>query len=292
MLHMDTVFLVNYLLVVDSGSIAEAARRLDLTSAAVAQQIHTLEREFGAKLLARSGRTVRPTPAGHRLIDVSRPLLRGFEAMKAVVSDETVTGELRLGTINTALHSIIPDVMAAFTLAFPQVKVLIRFDTSMALFRALQANELDAAICLHPPFSIGKSFAWAQLREEPLVVLAPQAWSHLSAHELLRGKPLIRYDRNLGGGKQADRYLQKHRIVPVERFELNSLIAIAMMVERELGVSLMPDIASPLTASLNVKKIALPAKSETRRFGVLWPRGGAHERVVQGLISAAVVVMQ
>jgi DNA-binding transcriptional LysR family regulator len=170
--------------------------------------------------------------------------------------------------------------------------VLIRFGTSMELFRALQANELDAAICLHPPFPIGKSFDWAQLREEPLVVLAPTAWSHLSAHELLRGKPLIRYDRNLGGGKQADRYLQKHRIVPLERFELNSLIAIAMMVERELGVSLMPDISSPLTAALSVKKIALPAKSETRRFGVLWPRGGAHEPVVQGLISAAAIVMQ
>jgi DNA-binding transcriptional LysR family regulator len=289
---MDTIFLANYLLVVDSGSIAEAARRLDLTSAAVAQQIHALEREFGAKLLARSGRTVRPTPAGHRLIDASRPLLRGFEDMKAVVGDETVTGELRLGTINTALHSIIPDVMAAFALTFPQIKVLIRFGTSMELFRALQANELDAAICLHPPFPIGKSFDWAQLREEPLIVLAPRAWAHLSAHELLRGKPLIRYDRNLGGGKQADRYLRKHRIVPVERFELNSLIAIAMMVERELGVSLMPDISSPLTATLNVEKIVLPAKSETRRFGVLWARGGANEPVVQRLISAAELVMQ
>jgi hypothetical protein len=54
----------------------------------------------------------------------------------------------------------------------------------------------------------------------------------------------------------------------------------------------MPDISSPLTATLNVEKIALPAKSETRRFGVLWPRGGVHEPVVKGLISAASIVMQ
>jgi hypothetical protein len=46
-----------------------------------------------------------------------------------------------------------------------------------------------------------------------------------------------------------------------------------------------------MTASLKVAKIALPARSETRRFGVLWPRG-AHECIVQGLISAAMIVMQ
>jgi DNA-binding transcriptional LysR family regulator len=288
---MDTIFLANYVLVAECGSIAEAARRLDLTAAAVAQQIHALERDVGTRLLARSGRTVQPTAAGHRMIEASRPLLRGFKGLKAYVNLEAGAAELRLGTINTALHSIIPNVMAAFGPVYPQVKILIRFDTSMALFRALQSKDLDAAICLHPPFSIGKSFAWEQLREEPLIVLAPQAWSHESAHELLRGRPLIRYDRNLGGGKQADQYLHKNGIVPIERFELNSLIAIAMMVERELGVSLMPDIASPLMGHLKVAKIALPVPSQKRRFGVLWMRGSAQECIINGLVSAAAKAM-
>jgi DNA-binding transcriptional LysR family regulator len=284
---MDTQFLANFLLVVDTGSFAEAARRLDLTAAAVAQQVHSLERELDARLLARAGRTVRPTEAGYRLIERSRTLLHELADLKIHVNDKQSAGELRLGTINTALHSIVPDMMAVFAATYPHVKVTIQFNTSMELYRSVQSGELDAAVCLHPPFAMTKDFAWEQLREEPLVVLAPLCWSTRDAHELLRNEPLIRYDRTLGGGKQANRYLRKHGIVVRERFELNSLVAIAMMVERCLGVSLLPDTASPLTASLRVARIALPDETEKRRFGIIWQRSSVRQRAVGGLIDAA-----
>jgi DNA-binding transcriptional LysR family regulator len=60
---MDTKFLDSFVTVVDHGSIAEAARRLNLTPGAVAQRVRALEEEIGAALLIRSGRTVRPTEA-------------------------------------------------------------------------------------------------------------------------------------------------------------------------------------------------------------------------------------
>ena len=55
-------------MVVEHGSIAEAARRLDLTAAAVAQRIRALEAEIGARLVCRSGRFVRPTEAGTAIL--------------------------------------------------------------------------------------------------------------------------------------------------------------------------------------------------------------------------------
>jgi DNA-binding transcriptional LysR family regulator len=45
------------------------------------------------------------------------------------------------------------------------------------------------------------------------------------------------------------------------------------MVDRGLGVSLAPDIASPITRGLRIARVPLPMPSEPRRFGVLWPRG-------------------
>ncbi|HEX7915417.1 LysR family transcriptional regulator, partial [Rudaea sp.] len=47
---MDTQFLHTFVSVVERGSMAAAARVLDITPAAVAQQIRTLEREFGVPL--------------------------------------------------------------------------------------------------------------------------------------------------------------------------------------------------------------------------------------------------
>jgi len=288
---METAYLHSFLLVVESGSMSEAARRLDLTPAAVAQQIRTLERELDAPLLARAGRTVQPTEAGHRLVSRARSLLREVGEIKALLGSDADGGELLVGTINTALHSLLPDILARFVTAHPDVKVFLKSETTAALYKAVQQGELDAAVCLYPPFALAKTFNWTLLREEPLVLLAPRRLAARDPHELLRTSPLIRYDRSLGGGKQADRYIRAAGIVPQERFELSSLLAIAMMVDRGLGVSVVPDIASPLLEGQRVAKIALPLSPEARRFGILWLRSSARLRLIQGFVECASTVI-
>jgi DNA-binding transcriptional LysR family regulator len=288
---METAYLQSFLLVVESGSMSEAARRLDLTPGAVAQQIRALERELNAPLLARAGRTVQPTEAGHRLVQRARTLLREVSDIKALVGSEAAGGELVIGTINTAIHSLLPDILARFVKTHPGVKVYLQSGNTATLYKAMQQGELDAAVCLYPPFALAKTFDWALLREEPLVLLAPSRLARRDPHELLQTSPLIRYDRNLGGGKQADRYLRSAGIVPQERFELSSLLAIAMMVDRGLGVSVVPDIASPLLDGQRIAKIPLPLPSETRRFGVLWLRASPRLRLIHGLVESAGLVI-
>jgi DNA-binding transcriptional LysR family regulator len=118
-------------------------------------------------------------------------------------------------------------------------------------------------------------------------LLAPARFAQEDPHELLRREPFIRYDRTLGGGKQADQYLRAARIVPRELFELNALMAIAMMVDRGLGVSLVPDIVSPMTSALSVARLALPVRTEPRRFGMVWQRASPRARLIQGLRQCA-----
>jgi DNA-binding transcriptional LysR family regulator len=71
---MDTEFHKTFVIVVEGGSIAEAARCLNLTPASVALRMRTLEKEFGARLLVRSGWTVTPTEAGRALTELGRNL--------------------------------------------------------------------------------------------------------------------------------------------------------------------------------------------------------------------------
>jgi DNA-binding transcriptional LysR family regulator len=283
---MDTAYLNTFVLVADGGSMSEAARRLDLSPAAVAQQVRVLERELGTPLLARAGRTVVPTEAGQRLVDRARVLLRDVDQLKSNVNDASTAGELHIGTINTALHSLLPDVLAGFVQRFPAVRVHIRSAMTAELYDAVRRQEIDAAICLHPTFSLPKTLCWEQLREEPLTVLVPQRLARRQPRELLAGEPFIRYDRALGGGKQADRYLRRAGIVPRERFELSSLAAIAMLVDRGLGVSLVPDAAT-LWPGLRVARLPLPDAGEIRRFGIVWERRSLRARLIQGLVDSA-----
>ena len=111
---MDTRFLESFVAVVENGSMAEAARRLNLTPAAVAQRIHALEDDIGARLLARSGRAMRPTEAGAAILGRARHLVQDIRDLKSIASDETA-GELRLGAVSTAISGMLPAVLKPMT---------------------------------------------------------------------------------------------------------------------------------------------------------------------------------
>ncbi len=103
-------------------------------------------------------------------------MLRDSEDLKAVANDEGVAGELRLGAGTTALTGVLPDILVRTVARFPQISVFIKPGYSADLYRAVEKGELDAAVVLEAPFTLHKSCGWLLLREEPMVVLAPQAW--------------------------------------------------------------------------------------------------------------------
>ena len=90
------------MLVVELGSIAEAARRLDITPATPAQRLRTLEKAAGTPLILRAGRTVKPTTAGTRIVDRARAILHEIRGLKPEASDTDLpAGPLRLGATPT-----------------------------------------------------------------------------------------------------------------------------------------------------------------------------------------------
>lgn len=289
---METQFLNTFVTVVDQGSMAAAARVLNVTPAAVAQQLRTLERELGATLIARVGRTVSVTEQGSRILERAREMLRAVADLRSVANDSAVSGELRLGACPTALAGMLPDVLARMVDAFPQINVFIKPGYSVDLYRAVEAGDLDAAVVLQAPFPLPKTCEWLLLREEPLIVLAPKSMAGRDPHELLATQPLIRYDRNQWGGRQADDYLRANGIVPRERFELNALNAIAVMVDRGLGVSLVPDWAQPWPEGLQLTRIPLPNPAVPRRIGIVWSRSSVRVRLVTVLLQESKKAMQ
>lgn len=288
---MDTQFLNTFVNVVERGSMAAAARVLDITPAAVAQQIRTLEREIGVPLIARVGRTVSVTEEGARILDRARALLRDVADLRSVANDNAVSGELRLGACPTALAGMLPDILARMVAKFPQINVFIRPGYSAELYRAVEAGDLDAALVLQAPYALPKTCDWLLLREEPLVLIAPKKFAGRDPHDLLASEPLIRYDRNQWGGRLADAYLRNNGIVPRERFELNALNAIAVMVDRGLGVSIVPDYAQPWPEGLHLVRMPLPQPSEPRRIGTVWSRSTVRIRLVTVLLAEARAAM-
>jgi len=282
---MNVRFLESFVTVASCGSIAEAARRLNLTPAAVAQRLRALEQELGQSLVSRAGRTVRPTPSGLAVLARAGRLIEAARDLKAVAANNMPAGELRLGATATALTGLLPGILARLGERYPRIEAFIRPGSSADLYHSLIAAEIDAAVLVRPQFPIPKSTGWLTLRREPLVLIAPADSAIDDPHAALTQMPFIRYDRNQWGGQIVDRYLRQQGIKVREWLELDALDAIAALVDRRLGVSIVPDWAPPWPEGLRLRKHLL-ADGEVRQTGFLWNRSGPRIAAVQAFIES------
>jgi DNA-binding transcriptional LysR family regulator len=284
---LDTRFLDTLAAVVSYGSIAETARQRNLTPAAVAQRIRTLEQEFGTQLIVRSGKTVRPTEKGLAIAKEALALLQHEKRLKALASQDQLRGELRIGAIATAFQGILPDIIANVARNCPDVMFYLLPGTSTELYKHLENEALDLAILIEPRFALSKSMAWQTLREEPLILIVPQDLPEAHPHQIIESQPFIRYDRTQWGGRLVDSYLKSVGLKPQERIELDALDAIAAFVSRGLGVALVPDWAPPWPGGLGIRKISLEDSTFLRRLGIAWRRTSVREQLTGVFVKEA-----
>lgn len=278
---MDTQFLECFVTITQSGSVAEAARRLNIAPTTLALRVRALEEELGFALMTRSGRTAKPTPAGDAVALHATKLLHDLRALKTLQNEGQPSGQLRLGVAQTAIAAVLCDVLPALAQKYPQLEIVVQKGSSAQVFAKLNAEETNGAFMFHPPFKLPKSFIWRPLRAEKYIVIASAAESLTDPLKLLRERPFIRYDRSLWSGQIAETYLRRQRIRPHERIELDALDAIAVLVHRGIGVSLVPDRALPWPGGLSVTKLALPEPAPRRELGLLWPVTSAHARLIK-----------
>ncbi|MEO6623559.1 MAG: LysR family transcriptional regulator [Burkholderiaceae bacterium] len=285
---MDSRYLQNFVVVVELGSIAEAARRLDMTSATLAQRLRTLEAAVGSRLIVRSGRTVKPTVAGLRIVDRARGILREIRDLKSAASDTDLpAGPLRLGATPTALSGILPEILKEWVQRYPHIHIYIEPASTNVLYGRVLDERLDAAVLVHPVFVLPKTCGWQGLRQEPLILLTPASMPVIDPLETIAREPFILHDRRVIAGRLADDYLHRHGVRPHVRFELEGIENIAKLVEEGLGVSVLPDwpVLGPFPAGL--KKWPLPSPCPSRRVGVMWLRSSGRTALVKILVEIA-----
>ncbi len=284
---MDTRFLHSFVTICDHGSFAEAARRLDLTPAALAARIRTLEEEIGTPLVVRAGRGARPTEAGLKILQRARLLLKDARDLQAIANNDERLGELRLGVATSTLAERTPSLLKRMYRLHPTLRISVESGASTYLYNRVVSRDLDASVIAEPVHAPPKGFEWVLLREERLVLIAPARLGGANPNALLASEPFLRFDRALRGGQVVEDYLRRHGIVPTERLEIDTLISIAWLVKDGVGVSLVPDWAPEWLDSIGVVRMPLPDASPMRRMGIFWDTNGVNATLVDTLIAEA-----
>ena len=157
-------------------SFGRAAEKLGYTQSAVSQQIATLERIVGEKLIERPGgpRAVSLTDAGALLLRHAEAIVHRLDAARADMAALRAgeNGSLRVGTYQSVGARIVPDVMRRFLTDWQGIELgLSEPSTDPELYGAIESGALDLAFC-SPPLPNGPFEAF-ELMSEPYVLVVP-----------------------------------------------------------------------------------------------------------------------
>ncbi len=133
---------------VESGSVAEASRKLYIAQPSISTAIKGLEDNFGVQLLIRHhAQGVSLTPSGARFYRKAQELLRmahEFE-QNALADNDIVAGQIDIGCFETVAPLYLPRLIAGFTALYPGVEIRLRDGEQQELVQGLTAGSFDLA---------------------------------------------------------------------------------------------------------------------------------------------------
>lgn len=144
--NLDLDCLRTFVAISDTGSFAAAGERVGRSLSAVSLQVDKLERQVGQTLFTKVGRRMLPTASGQQLLDHARTLLAVNDAAVGALSQQRLSGRVRMGLLHDVLEVAVADALDEFSKSQPGVDLEIVVDRSTALIEGLVAGKLDQAI--------------------------------------------------------------------------------------------------------------------------------------------------
>jgi len=282
---LDIRFISSLIEVVDTGSIAAAARNQMLTPAAVSQRIKALENSLACKLLNRAGHSATPTSECLKILPRLKRLVSEVDALQSDLDETGLSGELKLGAISTVLTGLLPSTIQYLTTSAPNLSLQIFPGTSAYLYKQLVEKKLDVIIIVTPPFICPKYLKITPLYSEKLGFVCSLE-NKLNVEESLITMPFIQYDRSAWGGAIADSYLIDKDIHVKPLCEIDALESIALMVSRGMGVSLMPIFKGLEEGKHNIKVLPISGSKYLRHISLISHLKVGKEPLIKALLDA------
>ena len=241
---METKHLRTFITTVELESFTRAARRLGLSQSAISQQISTQERHLGVKLLVRSGRGTKTTPAGEILFRYAKQIVAKMDEAQRMIAeyDEKGTGSIRIGAGGATCEHLLPTVLREFGSRFPKSEISVVSGHSDLTLDRLQAGDLDIGMISMPSQTTGlQTF---DLGSDELMAIAPgdHKWNALRRipRQEFADVPLIVYEKRSSAFRLFEETLIRDGIFPKISMEIDHLGAAVGMIKAGIGVSVLP----------------------------------------------------
>jgi DNA-binding transcriptional LysR family regulator len=274
-LGVELRHLVALATVAADGSFVGAARKLGYTQSAISQQVASLERIIGERLIERRGgsRAVSLTTAGQLVLRHAESIVASLAAARADIAtlQAGVSGVLRVGTYQSVGAHFLPQVLKGVAVQWEAVEIHLHDASSdIELLEMVEVGTLDLTFATLPPPD--GPFETLRLIEDPYVLLAhrdsPVALaSALPKLSEIAQLPLIGYS-SCRMVDDVAAHLRLHGLEPRIALRTNDNGTLHGLVAADVGYALVPE----LSVYPNTDVMVLPVEGAplVRTVGLVW----------------------
>jgi DNA-binding transcriptional LysR family regulator len=258
-LRFDLADLSLFRHVVEAGSITHGAERAHLALAAASTRVRNMESALGAPLLVRARHGVTPTQAGRTLLQHARTMLEQAERLREDLGAYAggMAGQVRVMSNTNAMTEFLPETLSSFLAAHPNVSVDLEEHLSDEIVGLIAegvgdigvvAGTVDPGRLTIYPFRTDR-FQLVVAQDHPLASRNKIAFVDALGHDFIGLDRASAIQRFLASkASNAGRALRL-------RVQLRSFDAVCRLVERNVGVGVVP----ATTARQAVKTMAIKA---------------------------------
>jgi len=252
----------------------KAAESLRIAQPTLSQQIHVLEQEINTPLFDRAGKKVLLTEAGEILFKYSMQI---FDTVEQAITDIGQLNGLERGHIKIACLGtyLAMETVMAFHQHYPKIHINVeQLSTEQIRYKLLQ-NELDFGVVFLP--LADRELESIPLYSETLVFVTSRT------HELARLKridfsqlkelPLILMSRKYLIRQMFDTACQEKGYDFTPTIELSEMDDLREMVEKNVGVTILPTLYVRSMGHRSLKSIPLLDVPIKRPIGIVYRKG-------------------
>ena len=292
--YLPTIKQLQYLVALhEHGHFGRAADASFVSQSTLSAGIRELESLLGVTLVERSRRVVRFTSLGEQVVEKAHRLLREAEELSDLVqaAGKPLSGTLRMSVIPTIAPFMLPRILPRLRKERPELKLLLREETSTDAVESLQHGRVDCVL-LALPFATGEVES-AHIADDPLYVAFPKddprdPPASVDPAMIDEGRLLMLEDGHC---------LKEHALAACNRPELRasaamigtSLHTLVQMVDNDLGLTMLPKMAmdAGILDGTQIAARPLNSKNASREIALIWrknsPRAEEFKLLVEEL---------
>ncbi|MEY8839593.1 LysR family transcriptional regulator [Cribrihabitans sp. XS_ASV171] len=275
----------------ETGSIARASERINVSSPSISSAISQLEQEFGLRLFVRQhAQGLSLTQAGREMMEQARLVLREAGALMDIAGDiaGSVRGPLAIGCLLTFAQLVLPTLRRGFEAQYPDVRLRQHEMNQVELFSALRRSEIDIALTYDLDLPADLQFTGLVLLP-PIALMGvdhPLAQENEVTMDQLKDHPMVLLDLPLS----ADYFLSLFDEIgekPVITERTRDMAVMRSMVGNDFGYSIAN--VRPLSDSSPdgnaVRCVPIGGKVRPLRMGFLTAQDAVRSNAVRAFVE-------